>query len=160
MIALGLVWMTYWRQKIHKISAKLFRRKKPKKFSHAWCYLYLASFVFLFILIGGDPWTGRSTGSNWPLDFPITLECINMSSVEPKYKRSSAVHGSRPIGLLKIQILISLILTLEHQITTNTQAKDDQMLFLQYLLAKHCRKCQIKILLVTLNYFKKPYWFT
>ena len=77
----------------------------------------------------------------------------------PKCERDP-VHGSRPIGLQKIQILISLIHTLEHPITTNLQAKDEENAIFKKLVSETLPKCQIKILLVTFNYFKKPYSFT
>ena len=107
-----------------------FQKKNHKSFHMCGAtYIQLPLFSCLYLLAG----IHRLVGALDQIDlqtFPFPLH--------PNAR--NAVHGSRLIGLQKIQILITRIRTLENQITTNSQAKDDEeCYFYNYLLAKHCR---------------------
>ena len=124
-----------------------------------WCCLYLASCVFLFTLIGRDPWTG---------DTPILKNVLNVLYVSCVKKEQGvvdytlipwikavgkAVLGSRSTGLQKIRILISLIVIPVHQTITNFPTRAEKIRFI-VLVNETLPKLSNKILLITFNYFK------
>ena len=146
MIALGLVLMTHLMHVLLQCPTANESCNSVKKLIKVFTCVVLLIFGFLCFLVY-TYWRGSIDWSeHW---IKLTFKGIPT----PKCKRDP-VHGSRPIGLQKIQILISLIHTLEHQITTNLQAKDEENAIFKKLVSETLPKCQIKIPLVTYNYLK------
>ena len=144
MIALGLVLMS------HSMHVLLHEScNSAKKLIKVFTCVVLLIFGFICFLVY-NYWRGSI---DWSEHWIKLASRLSNGISSPKCKNDS-VHGSRPIGLQKIQILISLIHTLEHQITTNLQAKDEENAIFKKLVSETLPKCQIKIPLVTYNYLK------